>query len=81
MITADNVKYFTSLPCKHLESILMNSGYFGCSFEKSKFVGITSGGQFCYAVEFFDKDGTGEIEKSKVFVTYHPSNDKVTADF
>ena len=81
MITADNVKYLTSLSSNHLEAILTNSGHTGCSLKKIKFVGITNGRQFCYAVEFFDGGSTGEIEKSKVFVSYDPSNDKATADF
>lgn len=79
MILPDTLNYLTSLDRITLARILDKSGYPMHSFQSSKFVGLTTGGEFCYKVTFFDEAGTGENEVSKVFIKY--DNGALIADF
>ena len=80
MITADTLKTLTTFTTHGLAMALHHSGYTGAVFKTAKFVGITNGGQFSYAVTFPDEDGRGE-GKGHVFLTYDPTEGKVTADY
>jgi hypothetical protein len=81
MIDAETLKTLTTFTPHGLAMALHHSGYTGASFKTAKFLGLTNGGQFCYAVTFHDDAGTGEIEKGKVFLSYDPVAGKVTADY
>lgn len=81
MIMADTVQYLVTLTPKLLAKILDASGYSMCSFKTAKFVGLTTGGEFCYKVTYFDEAGTGEDAVGKVFVKYNTQNQAITADF
>ena len=81
MITAEKLESLTTLGPKSLAKILDKSGYSMCSFQTAKFVGITNAGQFCYLATWFDESGTGNLEKSKVFITYDHSTETMSAEF
>ena len=81
MITAETLKTLTSFTTHGLAMALHHSGYTGAAFKTAKFLGITNGGQFCYQVTYFDDAGTGKDEVGKVFLTYDPTEGKVTADY
>lgn len=81
MITADTLKTLTTFTTHGLAMALHHSGYTGAAFKSARFLGITNGGQFCYSVTYHDEAGTGEIETGKVFLTYNPTEGKVTADY
>lgn len=78
MISAETVRYLTAVPVKHLEAIAWNSGYKGDRFNSAEFMGMTNGGQFCYAVTFVEE---GEVQKGKVFLNYDPAADRVSLDY
>jgi hypothetical protein len=80
MITANNIAYLTAVPAEHLNAIALNSGYKRTNIRTAKFLGLTNGGQFCYATTFYD-DLEGEEIEGKVFLTYDHDKDKVTLDF
>jgi hypothetical protein len=79
MITAKMLKTLTSFTARDLILVLDQSGYTECSFETAEFLGITNAGQFAYQVTF--RDDAEVAETGKVFLSYDPSEDKVTADF
>lgn len=81
MLTAEKIQKLITLSPAGLSKALQRSGYSGCAFETSKFLGITNGGQFCYSATFFDESGTGEIESTKVFISYDHGTEAVVADF
>jgi hypothetical protein len=72
MITADKLALLINMPSAMLTQALGNKAK-GVSFQSSKFLGMTNGGEFCYSV--VDTDG-GE---GKVFLRYDPTADKVSA--
>jgi hypothetical protein len=80
MITATNIAYLTAVPAVHLNAIALNSGYKRTNIRTAKFLGLTNGGQFCYATTFYDELEGVELE-GKVFLTYDPTEDRVTLDF
>ena len=82
MITADKLKDLTNYDRWDLAYILADSGYSGHSFETAKFLGITTSGEFCYRVTYWD-DGSGpeeELMPGEVFVRYIAGLDKVEAE-
>ncbi len=79
MITAETLNALTTLSPTALKQALARSGYKDCSFESTKFLGITNGGQFCYRVTYHDDEG--EITSGKVFVDYDSANKTTAADF
>lgn len=81
MITADTLKTLTTFTTHGLAMALHHSGYTGATFKTAKFVGITNGGQFAYRVTFHDDAGTGKDEVGQVFLSYNPTEGKVTADY
>jgi hypothetical protein len=80
MITADTLKTLTTFTTHGLAMALHHSGYTGAVFKTAKFLGITNGGQFCYGVTFHDEEGMGEGH-GKVFLSYDPTEGKVSADY
>lgn len=73
MLTADKVKMLSELGPTGLALFLDPKARKTVSFKTAKFVGITNGGQFCYAVEYAD-------QTDKVFLTYNHVNNSITAD-
>jgi hypothetical protein len=63
-----------------LAKTLAVSGYKGAKFTSTKFIGITSGREFCYSVSFLDEH-TGKDAKGKVFVQYNSEEQKITAEY
>jgi hypothetical protein len=70
MITAERLQTLTTFTPVALARGLELSGYKGVEFKTSEFLGITSGGEFCYKVTFFD-EFLGEDTTGKVFLTYN----------
>jgi len=79
MILADELNKFTTLDRYELSNILADSGYTDCSFNSVKFLGLTNGGNFCYAIKYFDEQSEGE-QTGKVFVS-KTATGKITAEF
>jgi hypothetical protein len=79
MITAAELNKYTSLDRYELSSILAHSGYTGMSFNSVKFLGLTSSGNFCYSVKYFDNVYENE-QTSKVFVKKDATGE-LTAEF
>ena len=71
MITADQLTLLTNFPAVMLEQALPVKGR--PKLQTARFLGITNGHEFCYAVT--DSDG-GE---GKVFLKYDLTADKVSA--
>lgn len=80
MITADTLKTLTTFTTHGLAMALHHSGFTGAVFKTAKFLGITNGGQFCYSVTFHDEE-TGGTGQGKVFLSYDPTEGKVSADY
>jgi hypothetical protein len=78
MITAEKLATLTQFTAAALTRAIQVSGYKGDSFEGARFLGITNGGQFCYAVTYKQD---GELEEGKVFLTYDQAAGTVTADY
>ena len=71
MITADKLVLLTNMPAIMLEMALPAKRR--PQLKTAKFLGITNGGQFCYAVT------DAEDVEGKVFVTYIHAQDQVIA--
>ncbi len=78
MITADTLKTLMEFGPQGLTVLIRRAGYKEDSFVKSKFLGMTNGGQFCYLCSYTED---GEICTTKVFLTYNPVEGKVSADY
>jgi hypothetical protein len=76
MITAETLATLTTFTAPALQRALGNDAQ-GLTFTSAKFIGITNGGQYCYTVTFQVKGGT---DSAKVFLSYSPSEGKVSAD-
>jgi len=71
MITADKLALLTNMPAVMLEQALPEKNRPNLVWRK--FLGITNGHQFCYAV--VDVEGV----EGKVFLSYDPTVDRVSA--
>lgn len=78
MITADRLKFLTTMSADMLTAGIRQTGYKKDKFETAKFVGLTNGGQFCYFVTYVED---GNICNTKVFLTYDPAADRVLVDY
>jgi hypothetical protein len=78
MITAEKLASLTQFSAAALTRAVQLQGYKGDSFNSARFVGITNAGQFCYTVTY---DLDGELEHTKVFLTYDQGAGTVTADY
>lgn len=83
MLTADKIKILTEFGPKGIAATLAKSGYTGAAFKAAKFLGLTNGGEFCYEVTYYDDGGGPEetLEAGKVFLSYDPNTDTITADY
>ena len=81
MIDPNTIHTLSNLNCKGLAVVLANTGYAGCTFKHTAFLGINPDGKFVYEVKYYDDAGTGEYLEDYVFVGYDHKKDAVTADF
>ena len=79
MILAHELSKYTSLDRYEISNILADSGYTDCSFNSVRFLGLTNGGNFCYATRYFDDYSEGE-QTGKVFVSKSATG-AMTAEF
>ena len=78
MVTADKLKLLTNFPAFMLTTLIQQAGYKKDKFNTAKFLGITNGGQYCYSVTYIEDN---EEYNTKVFLTYDPVADMITADY
>lgn len=78
MITAERLATLTAYTAQDLSSAIQAAGHKGDMFTSAKFLGITNGGQFCYWAVYHVEGGT---DSCKVFLTYNPTEDKVSVDY
>ncbi len=79
MILADTLKTLTSFTAEGLTRAIRLAGYKEDEFTSAKFLGMTNGGQFCYSVTYpsiYGEEGT-----TKVYVSYNPTEGKVSVDY
>ncbi len=76
MITADKLKTLSTFTTEALHRAVGKAGK-DYVFTGSKFLGLTNGGQFCYHVVHAVKGGS---DSCKVFLSYDPTEGRVTAD-
>jgi len=77
MLTADTLKTLMEFGPQGLTVLIRRAGYKEDSFVKSKFLGMTNGGQFCYQCTY-----KGDFEDTcKVFLTYNHDTGKVSAEY
>ena len=79
MITADRLKFLTTMSADKLTEGIRRTGYKKDKFETAKFVGISNAGLFVYTCEFVDEDG--DMEACQVFVKNDPAEDRVLVDY
>ena len=72
MITAQKLKYLTTLPHQLLAAALPKKDR--VTLSAAEFIGITNGGQFCYSARDV------EDQVFKLFVSYDPAADRVSVD-
>jgi hypothetical protein len=80
MITAEKITKLSTLKPKDLDAALTTGGY--SMFERPltcKFLGITTGGDFCYQFTYVDST-EGEVSTGKLFVKIDKA-DKIVADY
>jgi hypothetical protein len=78
MITAETLTTLTTFTAPALTRAAVDAGYKGPEFTSCKFLGMTTGGQFCYMVVFHVEGGT---DSTKVFLSYDPTEGRVSADY
>jgi hypothetical protein len=78
MITADKLKLLTNMPAVMLTMAIQQAGYKKDSFQTAKFLGLSNGLQFVYSATYIEE---GEVQTTKVFLTYNPAEDRVTAGY
>ena len=78
MILADTLKTLTSFTAPALTRAIQQAGYKRDRFNTAKFLGMTNGGQFCYSVTYIED---GEVCTTKVFVSYDPTEGRVSVDY
>lgn len=78
MITAATLKTLTTFTPQALTRAIQEAGYKGDRFMGATFLGITNGGLFCYLCTYLFE---GEVDTVKVFLTYNPAANKVSADY
>lgn len=80
MILADTLKTLTTFTAEGLTQAIRLTGYKRDKFNTAKFLGMTNGGQFCYSVTYTD-DVEGDECTTKVYVSYNPTEGKVSVDY
>jgi len=69
MILADTLQTLTTFSAAALTRAIQDAGYPEDEFLAATFLGITTGGQFCYQVQY--NGGDQGLLTGKVFLTYH----------
>ncbi len=77
MITAENVVKLSTLKAKDLDIAMKNSGYSGERPMDCTFLGITTGGDFCYKFTYRDDESWSY---GKVFVNINATG-KIVAEY
>jgi hypothetical protein len=80
MILAETLKTLTTFTAEGLTRAIRLTGYKRDKFNTAKFLGMTNGGQFCYSVTYTD-DVEGNECTTKVYVSYNPTEGKVSVDY
>ena len=78
MITAETLKVLTTFTAHALTEAIRVAGYKNDSFVRSKFVGITNGGDFAYSAVYLED---GQERNTKVFLRYDPTAGRVSAEY
>ena len=78
MITAERLAFLSNMSADMLTAAIKQTGYKNDRFQTAAFLGMTNGGEFCYATTYVED---GELHKTKVFVKYDPAADRVIADY
>ena len=78
MITPSALKTLTTFTAVALTNAIRAAGYKRPAFQHSMFVGITTGGQFAYKVEYMEDN---KLQINKVFLSYDPAAGRVSADY
>lgn len=80
MITADTLRTMTTFTAPALTRAIRDAGYRDEEFKEARFLGITTGGQYCYEVLYFDEIMNGDAF-TKVFLTHDQFEGTVSADY
>lgn len=78
MITADKLALLTNLPAMMLTTAIQQAGYKSDKFQTAKFLGLSNGNQFVYSVTYVEDNVE---QRTKVFVNYDPTVDRVSVDY
>ena len=78
MIIAETLKRLINYDAATLTQLIQTAGYKDDKFTSCKFLGMTTGGQFCYFCVFHVKGGTDSV---KVYVTYDQAEGTVKAGY
>ena len=78
MITAEKLETLTTFTAAALQRAVGKAAR-DVEFTGARFLGITTGGQFCYSV-VFRCDSFEGTDSTKVYLTYDPAAGRVTAD-
>lgn len=81
MINPDTLSKLTTLSPYDISQILDDSGYSMCSFDSARFQGITTSGDFCYTVRYYDEGDIGDMDTGAVFISYDHESEKLSAEF
>lgn len=76
MITADKLRVLTTFGT---DALILAIGPRSPLFKSARFIGMTNGLQFCYQVTYPHALRQQEVVTTKVFITYDPQVDRVTA--
>lgn len=78
MITAETLATLTQFSAPALTRAINLAGYKTDKFTAARFLGMTNGGQFCYLCSYTED---GEECTTKVFLTYDPTEGRVSVDY
>lgn len=78
MITADKLALLSNMPAVMLTQGIQQAGYKKDKFQTAKFLGLSNGNQFVYSATYVED---GDVQTTKVFVTYDPTKDMVSVDY
>lgn len=76
MITAERLKILTTFGT---DALILALGPKSPLFKSAEFIGMSNANQFCYQVTYNHALRKEEVVTTKVFITYDPLVDKVTA--
>jgi hypothetical protein len=76
MITAAQLKMLTTYDDAGLALTLEAQGNKNMLFQSAKFLGLTNGSEFCYAVTMLEVD---KLVKAKVYLKFDPASKVVIA--